>query len=54
MTGLYTVMIGLLAPLLQASFMLVFLAGFLLLSAVIWVFTAGLYLRKWYLEKRYG
>ena len=43
-----------LALVMRVLFMLVFLTGFLLLSAVIWVLTAGLYLRKWYWEKRYG
>ena len=50
MSRLYTV----LALVIKVLFGLVFFTGFLLLSAVIWVLTAGLYLRKWYWAKRYG
>ena len=42
------------AVMLKAVFMVVFLIGFLVLSAVISVFTAVVKLRGWYWEKRYG
>ena len=51
MNKLAAMVLGLLV---QLVFMLVFLTGFLVLSAVLYVGTAALKLRGWYWEKRYG